>query len=397
MKTHYKIVIVGGGTGGITVAAQLLRKSPHFRNDILIIDPADMHYYQPLWTLVGAGVTPKQVTGRKMTSVIPDGSVWHQKAVTDIKPDSYEVITDDETVYTYDYLVIATGVELNWDKVKGLKETLGKNGVCSNYSVKHVEYTWETLRSFESGNVIFTHPFGPIKCGGAPQKIMYLADEALTNFGIREKANFTFTIGKPKVFDIPEYEEAISAVIERKQIETRVNTDLVEVRGSSKEAVFKNIKTGELTTETFEMLHVVPTIMAPKFLQDSMLVNEEGWINVHKHSLQHVKYRNIFSLGDISSLPTAKSGAAIRKQAPVLVANLLSLIQEKPLTAMYDGYTSCPIVTGYQSVILAEFGYDFKLMESMPFNQRKERLSMYILKKDLLPIVYWNGMLKGVM
>lgn len=397
MKTHYKVVIVGGGTGGITVAAQLLRKSSHFFNHILIIDPAETHYYQPLWTLVGAGVTPKSVTGRKMESVIPTGAVWHQKAVTEINPDENKVITTDETVYTYDYLVVAAGVELNWGKIKGLEETLGKNGVCSNYSVEHVEYTWEALRKFESGNAIFTHPQGPIKCGGAPQKIMYLTDEALTNFGVRDKAKLIFTVGKPKIFDVPEYEEAISGVIERKQIEPRVNMDLVEVRGELKEADFKNIETGVITTETFELLHVVPTIKAPNFIRESSLVNEEGWVHVHKHSLQHVKYTNVFALGDNSSLPTAKSGAAIRKQAPVLVQNLLSLMQEKALTASYDGYTSCPIVTGYSSLILAEFGYDQKLMESMPFNQRKERLSTYILKKDILPIVYWNGMLKGVM
>ena len=397
MKFHFKIVIIGGGTGGISVAARLLRKSSNFHHEILILDPSSTHYFQPLWTLVGAGVIPKRFTARSMETVIPDGAIWHKKAVTTIDPDANEVTTDDGTVYSYDYLVVAAGVELNWDNIKGLKETLGKNGVCSNYSSEHVEYTWEALRTFESGNAIFTHPHGPIKCGGAPQKIMYLTDEALTNFGVRDKAKLIFTIGKPKVFDIPEYEDVIKEVIDRKQIETRVNTDLIEVRGEEREAVFKNIKTGEITTESFELLHVVPTIQAPLFIRESKLANEEGWVHVHKHTLQHVKYSNVFALGDNSSLPTSRSGAAIRKQAPVLVDNLLSFMQETPLTAQYDGYTSCPIVTGYGSVVLAEFGYENKLMETMPFNQRKERLSMYILKKDILPIVYWNGMLKGVM
>lgn len=397
MKTHYKVVIIGGGTGGITVAAQLLRKSSHFHNDILIIDPASTHYFQPLWTLVGAGVTPKRFTARKMESVIPNGAIWHKKAVTKINADTQEIVTDDKAIYSYDYLVVAAGAELNWGKIKGLEETLGKNGVCSNYSVDHVEYTWEALRNFKSGNAIFTHPQGPIKCGGAPQKIMYLTDEALTNFGVRDQAKLIFTVGKPKVFDVVAYEKSIKEVMARKQVEARVNTDLIEVHGEEREAIFKNIETGELTTESFELLHVTPTIRAPKAIRESKLVNDDGWVNVQKHTLQHVQYRNVFALGDNSSLPTAKSGAAIRKQAPVLVENLLSLMQEKALSAQYDGYTSCPIVTGYDSVILAEFGYGHKLMESMPFNQQKERLSSYILKKDILPIVYWNGMLKGVM
>lgn len=396
MKTHYKVVVIGGGTGGITVAAQLLRKSSYFRNEILILDPANTHYYQPLWTLVGAGVTPLEVTGRQMESVIPKGAVWHQEAVTTLNPKENKVTTDEST-YSYDYLVVAPGVELNWSKIKGLEETLGKNGVVSNYSVEHVEYTWETLRNFQSGNAIFTHPLGPIKCGGAPQKIMYLTDEALTKAGARDDANIIFTIGKPKLFDVPEYEAAVSEVIERKNIETRMQTDLVEVRGDAREADFKNIETGEITIEKFEMLHVVPTIKAPEFIRNSELVNDEGWVHVHKHTLQHVTYPNIFSLGDSSSLPTAKTGAAIRKQAPALVENLIATMREQPLTGFYDGYTSCPIVTGYGSLILAEFDYDFKPAESMPFNQQKERLSMYILKKDILPIIYWNGMLKGVM
>lgn len=396
MKTHYKVVIIGGGTGGITVAAQLLRKSSHFRQEILILDPAEMHYYQPLWTLVGAGVTSKKATGRKMESVIPDGAVWHQEAVIKLNPEVNKVATNEQT-YSYDYLVLSPGVELNWGKIKGLEETLGRNGVVSNYSVDHVEYTWETLRNFKSGNAIFTHPLGPIKCGGAPQKIMYLSDEALTKAGVRDEANIIFTIGKPKLFDVPEYESAVSEVIERKNIETRMQTDLIEVRGAAREADFKNLETGEIYTESFEMLHVVPTIMAPSFIRNSELVNDEGWVHVHKHTLQHVRYDNVFSLGDSSSLPTAKTGAAIRKQAPALVENLIALMRERPLTGFYDGYTSCPIVTGYGRLILTEFDYDFKPAESMPFNQRKERLSMYILKKDILPIVYWNGMLKGVM
>lgn len=396
MKNHYKVVIIGGGTGGITVAAQLLRKSSHFQNEVLILDPAEMHYYQPLWTLVGAGVTPKEVTGRKMEAVIPDGAVWHQEAVTKVSPED-NLVTTNEATYTYDYLVVAPGVELNWGKIKGLEETLGKNGVVSNYSVEHVEYTWETLRNFKSGNAIFTHPLGPIKCGGAPQKIMYLTDEALTNAGVRDEAKIIFTIGKPKLFEVPEYEVTISEVVERKNIDARMQTDLIEVRGDEREAVFKNIDTGEITTETFEMLHVVPTIKAPEFIRNSELANDEGWVHVHKHTLQHVKYDNVFALGDSSSLPTPKTGAAIRKQAPALVENLIALIRERPLTGFYDGYTSCPLVTGYGSLILTEFSYDFKLAESMPFNQSKERLSTYILKKDILPIVYWNGMLKGVM
>lgn len=397
MKTHYKVIIVGAGTGGITVAARLLRKSASFRNEIAIFDPAEMHYYQPLWTLVGAGVTKKDITGRKMASVIPKGAVWKQQAIGSFKPESNEIATTDNQTFTYDYLVVAAGIEINWGGIKGLEEALGNHGVCSNYSGEHVEYTWETLRNFKEGNAIFTHPAAPIKCGGAPQKIMYLADEALTNFGVRDQANIIFAAGKAGVFDVPEYAAVLNEVIERKKIDAQYQTNLVEVKGDQKEAVFENLDTGELKTLSFEMLHVVPPMRSPQFIRESALANEEGWVHVHQHTLQHVHYPNIFALGDNSCLPTSKTGAAIRKQAPVLVENLVATMQEKPLTGYYNGYTSCPLITGYNSLILAEFDYNNRPLESMPFNQAQERQSMYLLKKDVLPIVYWNGMLKGVM
>lgn len=397
MKTHYKIIIVGGGTAGITVAARILRQSATFQNEVAIFDPAEMHYYQPLWTLVGAGVSTKAITGRTMESVIPNGAVWQKQAIQRFKPKANEVITASEEVYTYDYLVVAAGIEINWSGIKGLEDTLGKNGVCSNYSKDHVEYTWEAIRNFKEGNAIFTHPDAPVKCGGAPQKIMYLADEAFEKYGVRKQANIIFAAAKETVFDVPEYAAVLNEVIARKNIDAQYQTNLVEVRGDKKEAVFENLQTGELKTVPFELLHVSPPMRAPKFIRKSELAGEEGWVDVNQHTLQHVKYPNVFALGDNSNLPTSKTGAAIRKQAPVLVKNMFSLMKERPLEGFYDGYTSCPLVTGYNSLILAEFDYNNRPQESMPFNQAKERQSMYLLKKDFLPVIYWNGMLKGVM
>lgn len=397
MKKHYKIAIVGGGTAGITVAARLLRHSSTFAGDIAIFDPATTHYYQPLWTLVGAGVTTKEATARSMESVIPQGATWIKQAIGSFNPSNNEIITKDGDSFTYDYLVVAAGIEINWGKIKGLEETLGKNGVCSNYSEEHVEYTWDAIRNFKGGNAIFTHPNGTVKCGGAPQKIMYLAEEAFVNQGVRDKAKVIFAAGKDNVFDVPEYAAVLHDVIERKQIETQLNTDLVEVDGEQKIATFEDIVTKERKALPFELLHVSPAMRAPAFIRQSALANADGWVDVNQYTLQHTQYPNIFSIGDNSSLPTSKTGAAIRKQAPVLVENLLALMKEQPIQKTYDGYTSCPLVTGYNSLVLAEFDYDKNLKESMPFQQAKERKSMYLFKKDFLPIIYWNGMLKGVM
>lgn len=397
MKSHYKVIVVGAGTAGITVASRLLRQSDVFKNEVAIFDPADVHYYQPLWTLVGAGVSKKETSARSMESLIPNGAVWVKEGIKAFNPEQNEVRTEQDDRFTYDYLVVAAGIEINWGGIKGLEESLGKNGVCSNYSEEHVEYTWEAIRNFKGGNAIFTHPNAPVKCGGAPQKIVYLAEEAFVNQGVRDDAEIIFALGKEGIFDVPQYAEVLTEVIERKNIDAQFQTNLVEVDGEKQEAVFENLDTGEQKTLPFNLLHASPPMRSPQFIRESPLACDGGWVDVHKYTLQHTRYENVFGLGDNSNLPTSKTGAAIRKQAPVVVENMLAHMRGQPLTSHYDGYTSCPLVTGYNSLVLAEFGYDNALKESMPFSQAKERRSMYLLKKDLLPIVYWNGMLKGVM
>ncbi|HSP21037.1 MAG TPA: FAD/NAD(P)-binding oxidoreductase [Planococcus sp. (in: firmicutes)] len=397
MDKNNEIVIVGGGSGGISAAARLLRLSPNLKNHITIIDPAEFHYYQPLWTLVGAGVTDKKVTQRPMASVIPEGAKWLQEKVVSFLPEENAVILGNNDKIHYDFLIVAGGIEINWDGVKGLKENLGKNGVCSNYSYEHVEYTWELIRTFKGGNAVFTHPATPIKCGGAPQKIMYLAEDSFNRTGVRDKSNVIFGSANPAIFDVQKYRDALEGVVERKEIDTRFRTNLIEIRGEEKEAVFENLDTHEQEVIPYEMLHVTPPMRSPQFIRESPLADSGGWVDVHKYTLQHTRYENIFGLGDSSNLPTSKTGAAIRKQVPVVAENLLSAMQNQPLSATYDGYSSCPLITGYNKLILAEFDYEKQPQETMPFNQAVERRSMYIMKKDLLPVLYWDGMLKGTM
>lgn len=397
MKKHYKILIVGGGTAGITVAARLLKKEKDLHKNVGIIDPADQHFYQPLWTLVGGGVVGKQRTRRDMNSVIPKGAEWIKDSVVRFDPDKNTVQTMENSIFTYEYLIVAPGIQINWKGIKGLEEALGKNGVCSNYSYEHIEYTWKTICDFKGGNAIFTHPNTPVKCGGAPQKIMYLTEEKFCKAGIRNQTNIVFESANPAIFDVAKYRSVLEKIVERKKIDACFRSHLIAVDGEKKEAVFENLETGITITRPFQMLHVTPPMEAPSFVKNSVLADEKGWVDVDKYTLQHTRYSNVFGLGDASNLPTSKTGAAIRKQAPVVVENILAKIYEKPLKAKYDGYTSCPIVTGYNKLVLAEFDYAKQPKESMPFNQAVERRSMYFLKKELLPIMYWKGMLKGWM
>jgi sulfide:quinone oxidoreductase len=396
MKTHHTITIVGGGNAGISIAAQLLRKDSSL--DIAIIDGAKKHYYQPAWTLVGGGEFNIEDTERDESTVIPEGATWIQQMVKEFQPETNTLTLADGTELGYDYLIVAPGIQLNWGDIKGLKETLGKNGVCSNYSFETAPYTWECIQNTKGGKALFTNPHTPIKCGGAPQKIMYLAADYFRKHQI--KSQVELWSGGTRVFGVEKYENTLKQVIQKYGIHTQFFVKLDEVDGPNKKAKFIGI--GEANKDQsywieFDMLHVTPPQSAPDFIKNSPLANAAGWVDVDKHTLQHTRYKNIFGAGDASSLPTSRTGAAVRKQAPVVVGNLLAAMRGKTLTESYSGYSSCPIITGYDKLVLAEFDYTNQPVETFPFDQSKERWSMFQMKKYLLPYLYWNQILPGRM
>ena len=357
MSKYYQIVIVGGGTAGITVASRLLRKNQSLKGKIAIIDPAEYHYYQPLWTLVGAGASSLKSSRKDMKSVIPEGVQWIKNAVSSFQPENNSIILGDNSVVSYEFLVVAPGLQINWSSIKGLKENIGKNGVCSNYSPDYVRETWRQISKFKQGNAIFTHPNTPIKCGGAPMKIMYLAEDYFRKHNIRSNANVIYKTPKDALFDVGKYNKELEKIVEERDIIVDYNYNLVEIDGDKKEATFEHIKTNDRKTIDYEMLHVTPPMGPLRVLKESTLSDSDGWVDVNPTTLQHKSYSNIFALGDASNVPTSKTGAAIRKQAPIVVNNLLQVMDNEMLTHHYDGYTSCPIVTGYNKLILAEFDY----------------------------------------
>jgi sulfide:quinone oxidoreductase len=396
MQLHHKIVVVGGGSGGLTVAARLCRalKEP----DLAIIEPSDRHFYQPLWTLVGGGAATRASTVRAEADLIPRGATWIRDAVREFLPEQNLVTTEQGRQIHYDYLVVAPGIQLDWAKVDGLPAALGRDGVCSNYSFDTVESTWQFLRGMTAGRAIFTMPGTPVKCGGAPQKIMWLAEHHFRRAGVRGAVEVVFATAGAKMFGVKKYGDVLDRLVREREVVTRFHHNLIAVRPGFREAVFTRAEPGGAPEEVvmkYELLHVTPPQSAPDFVKRSPLADAAGWVEVDKHSLQHRRFANVYALGDASSLPTSRTGAAIRKQAPVLVENLLAQMHGQAASAAYDGYTSCPLVTGYGRLILAEFDYEGRPCETFPFNQAKERRSMYLLKKYALPRLYWDGMLRG--
>ncbi len=395
---HHRVLIVGGGTGGICVAVRLARKLGH--GAVAILEPSDKHYYQPLWTLVGAGVVRKEKTERDEAGLIPAGVEWIRDRAAEVDPARDRVTTESGRVLGYDYLVLAPGMQIDWDRIAGLPEALGHDGVCSIYDYEQAERTWEMIRAFEGGNAVFTMPGTPIKCAGAPQKIMYLAEETFRARGVRGRTKVMGRFAGGAIFGVQPFRDALEGVLVRQGIDFRPFHELREVRPATREAVFEIVggdRRGEQVVLKYDLLHAVPPMSAPDFVKRSPLAVDDpcGFIDVDKHTTQSPRFPNVFALGDASSLPTSRTGAAIRRQAPVLVDNLLAVMDGRYPPESYDGYAACPLVTSRKTVMLAEFGYDGKLMPSFPLDPRKERYSYWLLKRYGLPLYYWRGMMKG--
>lgn len=386
--------MIGGGAAGIATAASLLKRRPGL--DIAIVEPADTHAYQPGWTMVGGGIFEPEVTRRPMASVMPRGVEWIRAAAKSFQPDDNQVTLEDGSTLRYEVLVVAPGIRLAWEKISGLEDTLGKNGVTSNYRYDLAPYTWELVQSITSGRAIFTQPPMPIKCAGAPQKAMYLSCDHWRREGMLDRIDVEFCNAGGVLFGVPDYVPALMSYVEKYDIGLRLGHNLVSVDGPAQQAVFKT-EDGEVNRD-FDMLHVVPPQVAPQFLADSPLAAESGFTDVDQHTLRHNRYDNVFGLGDGGSMPNAKTAAAARKQAPVVAVNVLQQLAGRGPKAGYDGYGSCPLTVERGKIVLAEFAYGGKLAPSFPTwlidGTKAQRLS-WMLKADALPWIYWNGMLKG--
>jgi len=393
-EQRYDIAIVGAGAAGIATAASLKNRQPSL--SIALIDPAEKHYYQPGWTMVGAGIFKAPSTERAMASLIPAGTTWIKEAVVSFEPHSNSLTLHNDLQIHYEQLVVAPGLTLDWDGIEGLRENLGRNGVTSNYAYDTAPYTWELVQNLKQGRALFTQSPMPIKCAGAPQKAMYLSADHWRRVGVLGDVQIDFCTATPGLFGVADYVPALMEYVERYGAQLNFQTNLTRIDGENKIAVFSSPE-GDVE-KPFDMVHVCPPQCAPQFIKASPLSDDVGWVDVDQETLQHKRFENIFSCGDVMNAPNAKTAAAARAQAPVVAENVLAQRAGGAARLGYNGYGSCPLTVERGKIVLAEFGYGGKLLPSFPTTVlnglRPTRLAWH-LKADLLPWIYWNAMLKG--
>lgn len=416
----HQIVIVGGGTAGISVASRLLRMK---YIDVAVIEPSDEHFYQPAWTLVGGGLFDADKTRRPEAKVMPKGAAWIKKAAASFDPENNTVTTDDGSSYEYDVLVVCPGIQLDWERTEGLAAAIGHDGVSSNYRFDLAPKTWELIRNTTSGTAVFTMPSGPIKCAGAPQKIAYLAADHWKRAGVLGDIDIHLVIPTPRIFGIPAIADSLDQVIAGYGITLHTQSELVAIDPSGHKLAIRDLALGgdgetsahapcealpssSAATDVdivlaYDVLHAVPHQSAPDWIKSSPLSTGDanGYVEIDQHTMQHVRFPNVFSLGDAGSSPNSKTGAAIRKQAPVVAENIDSYFKNERLGGEYHGYASCPLVTSSHDMLLAEFDYSMEMTPSFPrwlFNPATPHRSYWYLKKYGLPFLYWNLMLKGL-
>lgn len=395
----YDIVIIGAGSGGIAAAASLLKRNRGIR--IALVDPAEAHYYQPGWTMVGGGVFSDESTRRRTEDLIPADVIWIKQAAIAFHPGENAVELADRSRIAYQHLIVAPGLKLNWAAIKGLQATLGKNGVTSNYLYQYAPYTWELVQNLKQGKALFTQPPMPIKCAGAPQKAMYLSCDHWQRTHVLGNIEVEFMNAGAVLFGVSDYVPALQSYIERYGVNLNFNCNLEAIDGDERIAQFKisaGDRAGEVIEKPFDMIHVCPPQCAPDFVAQSELAGPGGWLEVDQYTLRHTRFDNIWGLGDVMNTPNAKTMAAVRKQVPVVAQNISDTLRGRAINAGYDGYGSCPLTVERGKIVLAEFGYGGKILPTFPtwmLQGVKPTRAAWILKKDILPAIYWHAMLKG--
>lgn len=396
MAAQHEVVIIGGGNAGVSLAARLERCGV---KDVAVVEPKDHHFYQPLFSHIAGGRAQATEAVRSQESVMPQGVTWIRDAAAGVDTDANTVTLASGSTVSYGQLVVCPGLQYHWDAVPGLAEAVRSPAGASHYEFELASKAWALLSGLTSGTAVFTMPAGPIKCGGASQKPMYLACDYWREQGVLDRIRVVMVQPYPTVFGVPEVDRELDRKIAEYGIELRTNSELVAVDAAGQTATIRDLAAGTEENLHYDVLNAVPPQSAPDWLKATDLPaagDTGGFVEVDRQTLRHLRFPNVWSLGDAAGTTNSKSGGALRKQAKVLAKNLVAARKGKPLRAKYNGYSVCPFTVSRDTVVFAEFDDRYRPMPTIPRvpTWNESRLS-WVVDRDIFPQVYWNLILKG--
>ena len=391
---HHQVLIIGGGNAGISLAARLKRYKV---KGIAVVDPSEQHLYQPFFSHIAGGTGKAEMAVRSQESVMPKGVTWHRDAATAINPDSKTVTLSSGRDLTYEHLVVCPGIQKNWDGIPGLQSAYDSLYAATNYSLDLAVKAWRLLSMLRSGTVVFTMPDGPITCGGAAQKPMYLACDYWRSQGVLDDIRVILAVPTETVYGVEVVDEELNRKIAEYGIELRCSTELTSVDAESRIATLRDTTRGTEEQIKYDVLHAAPPQSAPDWIRTTGLADDDGFVAVDKETIRHISYPTVWSLGDAAGTSNSKSGAALRQQTKVLAKNLKAVLKGSQPSQKYNGYGACPFTVSRSTVVLAEFDDTRTPKPSVPGWKglaREKRVTWLVERYGFIRL-YWYFILRG--
>lgn len=396
LKTSARIVIAGSGLGGLAIANRLSRGLDGAK--ITIIDRKEIHNYQPGYTLVATGIWPVGKVSDRNADLVPAGVEWVREMVAEFDPEANAVVTDSGKRIEYDYLVVATGLHLDFAQIEGMDvAAIGTNGLgCVYPSPEAAQATWMAMDRFrqQGGHALMTLPATPLKCAGAPLKMTFMIADRLKQAGTRAASKIDFHSALGNIFSVPRINEEVLRRWAELDIPVTFNSKLVAVDIGSRRATVTSPE-GERTEIDYDFIHVVPPMRAPDSVKNSPLSWKEGgfaaggWLEVDPKTLRHRRFPNVFGIGDINGTAKGKTAATVKKSAPLVAQHLIEVIAGREPSLVFDGYTSCPLLLREGSALLIEFDYENNLTPSLPMiDPLQDSYFAWVMKYRLLKPAY---------
>lgn len=411
VATKARIVIIGAGAAGTALVNRLVDRLEGAT--ITVIDARAEHLYQPGLSLVAAGLKPASYTVSQTADWLPKGITLITETAAAIDPVAKTVNTSGGQTVAYDFLVVAPGLVLDHDAIEGFSlDLVGTNGIGALYAgPEYAAKTWAAAKTFtEQGGIgLMTRPATEMKCAGAPLKHAFLIEDIASRTVGKGKYEIHYAANNAALFGVPIVSEKVRMLFGERGIATHYNHVLKAIDPGRKSATFTTTSVDPVTKAEvksdaelpYDYLHVIPPQRAPDVIRQSGLSwadkwTDQGWVEVDMKTLRHLRYPEVFALGDVAGVPKGKTAASVKWQVPVVEDHLVAAIEGRDGTETYDGYTSCPLITRVGRAMLVEFDYHNNLVPSFPgvIAPLEELWISWLMKEVALKATY-NAMLRG--